>query len=160
MKKVAAIVGAIVCTVASVFAVSVGDTTGYEYLNLAWPATYTNGIHYSTSATGNPTNGYDLLGYSGKAKLVLYVSGDIGTAANTNTITIKLQDSSATMANGFTNVSSVTLCAPASTAKVYTANVDLDALKQYLRLSVTQSSLGNTNCAHSVGAVLVVTPKN
>lgn len=159
-KMIATAAGAVLTAASGVLAMGIGDTTGFEYINIAWPAVYTNGVHYSTAATGNHTNGFDRLGYSGKAKLILFVSGDTGTAANTNTIPIVLQDSTATMAAGFTNVAGVTLVAVSSTSKVYTANVDLDTMKKYLRIGVTQSSLDNTNCSHTVGAVLCVTPKN
>ena len=154
LAAVAMVAGAV-----SVLAAGAGDTTGYAYLNVAWPATYTNGTFYSTSATGNSTNGFDRLAYSGKAKLILAVSGDVGTAANTNTALMTLQDSDLA-GNGFTNVSSVTLCTLAATAKVYTVNMDLEKMKRYLRIGVTQTATDNTNCAHMVGAVMVVTDKN
>jgi hypothetical protein len=47
-----------------------------------------------------------------------------------------------------------------TTAKVATVNIDLDALKNFVRIGVITSSMGETSAIHTVGAMIVSTDKN
>lgn len=145
-----------------------GDVGQKDYLVIAWPTTYTNGTFYSTgagsTATWAPTNGFDLTAYNGVGKLVVFVSGDEGTVANTNTTTKVFLQQAASATGSYATVTdtAVTDYMPSlnTTAKVARLTVDLETLKNFVRIGVTQSSLGETNCQHTVGAVLVCPQKN
>lgn len=157
MKKILGAMAVAVMAASVVFGAG-ADTTGYDYINLAHPAQYTNGTTYSTGTT---TNACDLTAYNGKAKLIVFVSGDEGTAASTNADRIVLQH--AAYATGtWSTVSALTSYMPTlgTTSKVATVNIDLETLKNFARIGVTTSSMGETNAAHTVGAVLVAPHKN
>jgi hypothetical protein len=128
-----------------------------DYLQLAYPKKYTNGTFYSAATS---TNGYDLTAYNGFAKLIVTVSGDEGTAASTNG-TIVLQHS-ALETGPYSNVTALSSYMPTltTTAKCAVVDVDLETLKNWCRISVYQSSVGESPCAHTVGAVLVTPHKN
>jgi hypothetical protein len=128
-----------------------------DYLQLAYPKKYTNGTFYSAATS---TNGYDLTAYNGFAKLVVTVSGDEGTVASTNG-TIVLQHS-ALETGTYSTVTALSSYMPTlgTTGKCTVVDVDLETLKNWCRIAVQQSSLGETNCAHTVGAVLVTPHKN
>jgi hypothetical protein len=128
-----------------------------DYLQLGFPKQYTNGTFYSAASS---TNGYNLTAYNGFAKLIVTVSGDEGTAASTNG-TIVLQHS-ALETGTYTTVTALSAYMPTltTTGKCAVIDVDLETLKNWCRLAVYQSSLGETNCAHTVGAVLVTPHKN
>jgi len=132
-----------------------------DYLYIAWPTTYTNGTIYSTGST---TNAYNLTAYNGQAKLIVWVSGDEGLVANTNTSTkVFLQHAPYNTGTWVTVTdAAVTDYMPTlnTTAKVATASIDLETLKNWVRIGVTQSSLGETNCQHTVGAMIVAPHKN
>lgn len=158
MRKTLVAVAGFVAVCAAALAGGVGDTTGYAYLNIAWPTTYSNGTAYSTGST---TNAFDATAYNGRVKLIVFVSGDQGTVANTNTDKVFLQE--ATYATGtWSTVTSIASSMPTlgTTAKVATVNMDLDALKNFLRIGVITSSMGETSAIHTVGAVMVSTDKN
>jgi hypothetical protein len=128
-----------------------------DYLQLAYPKKYTNGTLYSAASS---TNGYNLTAYNGFAKLIVTVSGDEGTVASTNG-TIVLQHS-ALETGTYSTVTALSSYMPTltTTGKCAVVDVDLETLKNWCRVAVTQSSMGETNCAHTVGAVLVVPHKN
>jgi len=132
-----------------------------DYLNIAWPTTYTNGTFYSTGTT---TNAYDLTAYNGQAKLLVWVSGDEGSVANTNTSTkVFLQHAPYNTGTWATVTdAAVTNYMPTltTTAKVAQASIDLETLKNWVRIGVTQSSLGETGCQHTVGAMIVAPHKS
>lgn len=133
------------------------DTTQHDYLHIAWPAPYTNGTAYST---GSNTNAYDLTAYNGKAKLIITVSADEGTAAATSGVVFVQQADAKT--GTWSTVTALSAYMPTlnATAKVATINVDLETLKNWVRIGVTQSSLAETNCQHTVGAMLVAPHKD
>ena len=166
MKKIAMVIVALLCGAMSVFAWDVG---GKDYLVLAWPTTYTNGTFYSTGAGGTATcapatNGFNLTAYNGIGKLLVFVSGDEGTVANTNTSTKVFLQHAAYATGSYATVSDavITNYMPTlnTTAKVARLTVDLETLKNFVRIGVQQSSLDETNCQHTVGAVLVCPAKN
>ena len=135
-----------------------GDVGQKAYLNIAWPTTYTNGTFYTGNTT---TNGFDLTAYNGIGKLLVFVSGDQGTAASTNTDAIVLQHS-ALETGTYSTVSALTAYMPSltTTATVTAVTVDLETLKNWVRIGVTSVATGGTNCSHTVGAVLVCPQKN
>lgn len=128
-----------------------------DYLQLGFPKQYTNGTFYSAASS---TNGYDLTAYNGFAKLIITASGDEGTVAATNG-TIVLQHS-ALETGTYTTVTELSAYMPTltTTGKCAVIDVDLEKLKNWCRIAITQSSLGQTNCAHTVGAVLVTPHRN
>jgi len=131
--------------------------TKSDYLQLGFPKQYTNGTFYSA---GSSTNGYNLTAYNGFAKLIVTVSGNEGTVASTNG-TIVLQHS-ALETGTYTTVTALSAYMPTlnTTGKCTVVDVDLETLKNWCRLAVNQSSMGGTNCAHTVGAVLVTPHRN
>lgn len=155
MKRAIQIAAVALMSAACVFA---GDTGGKDYLVVAWPQSYTNGTFYSTTASTN--NAFDLTAYNGFGKLIFFVSADEGTVANTNTSDTVFIQHAETKTGVWSTVSAVVGPALNTTSKVHTVSVDLETLKNWFRIGVTQHTLGETNCAHTVGAVLVCPQKN
>ena len=154
-KMIAGILAGAVMTVAS-FA---GSPIMHDYLNIAWPKSYTNGTMYSSE--GDITNSFDLTSYNGLAKLIVFVSPDEGTVANTNADVVFLQHANAATGT-YSTVTSIASSMPSlsTTGKVVAVSVDLETLKNWVRLGVKTSSMGETNAAHTVSAVLVTNHKN
>jgi hypothetical protein len=154
MKRISILATAVVILAGTCFAQNPQKS---DYLQLAWPVQYTNGTAYSP-ASG--TNGYDLTAYNGFAKLIVTVSGDEGIVTSTNG-TVAIQHS--TLSTGtYTRVEDVSSNMPSltTTGKCVVIDVNLEKLKNWARIEVYQSSLGETGCAHTVGAVLVVPHKS
>ena len=140
-----------------------GDVGQKAYLNIAYPRQYTNGTFYST---GSNTNAFDLTAYNGIGKLIVFVSGNEGTALSTNLDHIVIQQADA-RTGSWATVSALTadmptlpLTASSATSTVTAITVDLETLKNFVRIGVTTSSLAETNAGHTVGAVLVCPQKN
>lgn len=154
-KMIAGILAGAVMTVAS-FA---GSPAGHDYLNIAWPKSYTNGTMYSSE--GDTTNSFNLTAYNGQGKLIVFISPDEGTVSATNADVVFLQHADAATGT-YATVTSIAASMPtlAATGKVASVSVDLEALKNWVRLGVKTSSMGETNAAHTVSAVLVTTHKN
>lgn len=136
-----------------------GSPIMHDYLNIAWPKSYTNGTMYSSE--GDTTNSFNLTSYNGLAKLLVFVSPDEGTVANTNADVVFLQHASAATGT-YSTVTALATSMPSlsTTGKVVAISVDLETLKNWVRLGVKTSSMGETNAAHTVSAVLVTTHKN
>ncbi len=152
-KRLATICASMLCACACM----AWDVGGKDYVVVAWPTTYTNGTFYSLGAT----NGYDLTAYNGIGKLIVFVSGDEGTAASTNADKVFMQHSNLETGT-YSTVTTIADSMPTlgATAKVAKVTVDLETLKNWVRLGVTTHSLANTNASHTVGAVLVCPQKN
>lgn len=136
-----------------------GSPIMHDYLNIAWPKSYTNGTMYSSE--GDTTNSFNLTAYNGLAKLIVFVSADQGTVANTNSDVVFLQHASAATGT-YSTVTDIAASMPtlSTTGKVVSISVDLETLKNWVRLGVKTSSMGETNASHTVGAVLVTVHKN
>jgi hypothetical protein len=124
-----------------------------------------NGVITERGCSDIPTppaaEGKEVTAYNGFGKLIVFVSGDQGTVANTNTDAIVVQH--APYATGtWSTVTALTASMPSltTTATVTKVSVDLETLKNFVRIGVKSSSTGETNCAHTVGAVLVCTDRN
>lgn len=136
-----------------------GSPIMHDYLNIAWPKSYTNGTMYSSE--GDTTNSFNLTAYNGLAKLIVFVSADQGTVANTNSDVVFLQHASAATGT-YSTVTDIAASMPtlSTTGKVVSISLDLETLKNWVRLGVKTSSMGETNASHTVGAVLVTVHKN
>lgn len=163
MKKLIGImVVGIVAALLSVGSVQAWDTGGKDYVTIATPLSYTNGTSYSTVANRYAgTNGFDLTAYNGRGKLIVFVSADQDTAGQsvTNTDAIFLQ--SATYATGtYATVTLTGMPSLKATSQVAKVDIDLEAVKNFVRLGVISECAAGSNASHSVGAVLVCPSKN
>jgi hypothetical protein len=154
MKKI--LIGLVAMTASVAFG---GSPIMHDYLNIAWPKSYTNGTMYSSE--GDTTNSFNLTAYNGLAKLIVFVSADQGTVANTNSDVVFLQHASAATGT-YSTVTDIAASMPtlSTTGKVVSISLDLETLKNWVRLGVKTSSMGETNASHTVGAVLVTVHKN
>jgi len=156
-KSIVMVLAALVATSAT-FALA-GSPAGHDYLNIAWPKSYTNGTMYSSA--GDTTNSYNLTAYNGLAKLIVFVSPDEGTYASTNADVVFLQHAAAATGT-YSTVTDIAASMPSlgATGKVAVLTVDLETLKNWVRLGVKTSGVNESNSAHTVSAVLVTTHKN
>lgn len=157
MKKIMVFGIALALMAGGVFGWDVG---GMDYLTIGTIQSYTNGTFYSTASN---TNAFNATAYNGFGKLIVFVSGDEGTVANTNVDKVFIQSAPYSTGTWATVTdSSVTNYMPTltTTATVSKVNVDLETLKNFVRIGVTTSSTGETNASHTVAAVLVCPAKN
>jgi len=163
MKKLIGILVVwIIAGLLSIGRVQAWDTGGKDYVTVATPLSYTNGTSYSTVANRYAgTNGFDLTAYNGFGKLIVFVSANQSTDGQsvTNTDAIFLEH--ATYATGtYAEVSLPGMPSLQATSQVAKVDVDLETLKNFVRLGVKSYCAVGSNASHSVGAVLVCPSKN
>jgi len=153
-KIMAAAMAVLLAASVGAYASSDADTTGLDYLVLMNKQVTNNTMYSGTLAT----NGYDLTAYNGKAKLLVVYSGDKGETAVTSGVVVVQHANAHT--GTWATVSAVSIANMVATGKVQAINVDLETLKNFVRVKTDLLCGGDSNCAQQVQAILVAPHKN